>query len=130
MIAQTLTLQTSHVFTRNRTLWLSVLIAVFLVCLFTSGMASAETFNGQFGPAKDLATNTTASFQAWWKLIAGYGLWLSLIAFAVSIIFFAGRWWWIPVAVFLLCMFGEITVNQVASWSNFDNFNSGGGASK
>lgn len=96
-------------------LCLLVLVATFF---FYPEMAHAE-WDGKFGPTAGLKTNTTSSLQDWWHTIANWGLYLSLAGFLFSIFFAGGKWWWVPVCVLLLCLFGEKTVTQVASWAGF-----------
>lgn len=104
-------------------------VAFFLLlsALFTlvPGVSEAATsggngggFNGQFGPDTTLVTNTSDSLKGWWKAIATWGLWLSIAGFLFSIIFAGGRWWWIPVAVMLICLFGEPAITKVAEWAD------------
>ncbi|MDF9778805.1 hypothetical protein [Pseudomonas baetica] len=97
-------------------LFLLIMVATFL---FFPEMAHAE-WSGKFGPTSDLKTNTTDSLKEWWKTVAGWGLYLSLAGLLFSIFFAGGKWWWVPVCVFLLCLFGEKTVTQVASWAEFN----------
>lgn len=99
----------------------AVLLAV-IALLSIPELAHAEgsgAWNGQFGPNAELAKNANNSMQGWWRTIAGWGLYLSLLALAFSIIFAGGKLWWIPVCFFLLCLFGEKTILQVASWAGF-----------
>lgn len=83
-------------------------------------LAHAEgTFDGKFGPDATLVTNSDGSARDWWRFIAGIGLWVAIAGFAFSICFMKAQGWWIPVAIFLLCLFGEKTVNGVKAMAGF-----------
>lgn len=86
-------------------------LGAVMTCMPESVMAAG--FDGSFGPDKGLVTNTDSSLLAWWKAIAGWGLWVAIAFFLVSILFAGGKMWWIPVAIFLVCLFGEMTVSGV-----------------
>lgn len=86
------------------------------------GASGAGGWNGQFGPDSNLTKNTNSSLQGWWRAIAGWGLYLSLAALLFSIFFAGGKLWYVPVIVFLICLFGEKTIGQVATWAGFANF--------
>lgn len=98
---------------------LLVIAALLLIPDLAHAADAAGSWNGEFGPNQELAKNTNNSMQGWWRTIAGWGLYLSLLALAFSIIFAGGKLWWIPVCFFLLCLFGEKTILQVASWAGF-----------
>lgn len=97
-----------------------LLLAVAALCLIPEVSHAADSaWNGQFGPDATLTKNTNASLQGWWKTAAGWGLWISIGCLLFSIFFMGGKWWWIPVCVFLVCLFGEKTISQVATWAGF-----------
>jgi len=107
-----------------------LLLAVATLCLLPEVSHAAETassaaWNGQFGPDATLTKNTNASLQGWFKTVAGWGLWISIGCLLFSIFFMGGKWWWIPVCVFLLCLFGEKTISQVAAWAGFASVSGG-----
>lgn len=91
-----------------------VLLAVLLmaVALAIPEMAFAA-FKGDFAPDQAMVDTTNKSFLAWWKAIAVWGLWISVAALVVSVLFLGGRMWYIPVGVALICLFGESFVNGV-----------------
>lgn len=93
---------------------------LMLFAIAAPQLAMAGTFNGNFGPDVDTVTNTNTSLQGWWRAIASWGLWLSLAAFFISVIFMGGRWWYIPIIVILICLFGEKAITQVATWGNLN----------
>ena len=102
-----------------------LLLTAFL--LLVPGLSEANPasgggkgFNGDFAPDTTLVTNTSNSLKGWWKAIATWGLWLSIAGFLFSIIFAGGRWWWIPVAVMLICLFGEPAITKVADWAELN----------
>lgn len=100
-----------------------LLLAVAALLLFPElAHADGEAWNGQFGPDANLTKNTNTSLQGWWKAAAGWGLWMSIGCLLFSIFFMGGKWWWIPVTVFLVCLFGEKAITQVATWAGFSNF--------
>lgn len=97
-----------------------LLLTVAALCLIPEVSHAADSaWNGQFGPDATLTKNTNASLQGWWKTAAGWGLWISIGCLLFSIFFMGGKWWWIPVCVFLVCLFGEKTISQVATWAGF-----------
>lgn len=96
---------------------LFLLIMVISFLIFPE-MAHAE-WNGKFGPTSELKTATTDSLKDWWKTVAFWGLYLSLALLLFSIFFAGGKMWYVPVCIFLLCLFGEKTVTQVAAWAEF-----------
>lgn len=114
----------------SRADWLRLgsFFSLFVVALVTMMIPDAAMagggFNGQFGPNATLVTNTDTSLLAWWKAIAGWLLWLAVLGFLFSIIFAGGKWWWIPVAVFLVALFGEPAVSQVKSWAGMGSTSS------
>ncbi|MGE8063969.1 hypothetical protein [Pseudomonas sp. NPDC089569] len=102
-------------------LFLLIMVATFL---FFPEMAHAE-WSGKFGPTSDIKNNTTESLKDWWHTVAGWGLYVSLGCLLFSIVFASGKWWYIPVCVFFLCLFGEKVVVQVASWAEFNTAGTG-----
>lgn len=91
-----------------------ILMAVLIVALamLVPDLAHAA-FDGKFGPDAATVTNANSSFLAWWKAIAVWGLWISVAALVISVLFMGGRFWWVPVCVALICLFGESFVNGV-----------------
>ena len=81
--------------------------------------AGGATFDGKFGPTAALVTNSDGSARDWWRFIASIGLWVAIAGFAFSICFMKAQGWWIPVAIFLLCLFGEKTVVGIKSMAGF-----------
>lgn len=94
--------------------WLA-LVATFLLL----PQLAHAAFDGNFSPDTAMTKNTNTSLKGWWQAIAGWGLWLSILGLLFSILFAGGKWWWIPVCVFLMSLFGEKVVNQVATWAGF-----------
>lgn len=91
-----------------------LMIGLAALCLLIPELANAQsagTFSGDFGPDKDLVTNVDKSLLGWWKVAAVWGLWLSLAALFISVVFFGGRFWWVPLAAAFICLFGETFVN-------------------
>lgn len=105
----------------SRFLKVAALLALAAILLTAPGFSYAAPFNGTFGPDSGLVTNTSNSLKGWWKALATWGLWLSIAGFLFSILFAGGRWWWIPVAVFLICLFGEPAVTKVAEWASLND---------
>lgn len=103
-----------------RRFMIGLLILAALCAIFLMPSNAHAAFNGSFGPNADLTKNTTDSLKGWWKTVAGWGLWLSIGGLLFSIIFAGGKWWWIPVCVFLVCLFGEPAITQIAQWSGFN----------
>lgn len=98
--------------------------ALLLFLLAMPDMAHAATaggagFDGKFGPDATTVTNVDDSAKGWWRFGAQVALWLAIVGFAISICFFKAQGWWIPVGIFLLCLFGEKTVNAVKSMAGF-----------
>lgn len=101
-----------------------IVFLTFCLLILTAVMpdlahAAGAGFDGKFGPDATLVTNTDGSARDWWRYIAGIGLWVAIAGFAFSICFMKAQGWWIPVAIFLLCLFGEKTVNGVKSLAGF-----------
>lgn len=103
-------------------LFLLLAVAALFLIPEMAHAADGTAWNGQFGPDASLTKNTNSSLQGWWKSAAGWGLWLSIGCLLFSIFFLGGKWWWIPVCVFLICLFGEKAITQVATWAGFTNF--------
>jgi hypothetical protein len=94
------------------------LLSMVITFLIFPDMALA--WDGKFGPTSELKTATTDSLKDWWKTVAFWGLYLSLGLLLFSIFFAGGKMWYVPVCIFLLCLFGEKTVTQVATWADFN----------
>lgn len=94
--------------------WLC-LAATFLV----APQAAQAAFDGNFSPDQTMSKNVNISLKGYWQMIAGWGLWVSIAGLLFSIIFAGGKWWWIPVCVFIMSLFGEKAVNQIAVWAGF-----------
>ena len=88
-------------------------LLVMVVALVVPDVVLAAPFNGNFAPDTATVTNANSSFLAWWKAIAVWGLWISVAALVISVLFMGGRFWWVPVCVALICLFGESFVNGV-----------------
>ncbi|WP_213664237.1 hypothetical protein [Stutzerimonas stutzeri] len=101
----------------RRFMHVALILALVAFAMMASPLAHAD-FNGNFGPESTLVTNTNNSLKGWWKAIAGWGLWLSIAGFLVSVLFLGGRWWYIPIIVMLICLFGEPAITKVASWAS------------
>jgi hypothetical protein len=108
----------------RRFMHLFVLMSLVALLMLLPSLSYANSggggFTGHFGPDQSLVTNTANSLKGWWKAFATWGLWLSIIAFAASVLFLKGQWWWIPVVIMLICLFGEKSVMQVASWAGLN----------
>lgn len=98
---------------------LGLLGLALIIALFAFPEIAQAAWDGKFGPSDELTKNTDDSLKGWFQAIAGWGLWLSIGALALSIIFFGGKFWWIPVCFCLLCLFGEPFVTTIGSWSGF-----------
>lgn len=90
-----------------------LLLAVSALFLLIPELAMAQSFQGDFGPNKDITQNVDKSFLAWWKTVAGWGIWIAVAALAISVLFFGGRFWWVPLAFGGICLFGETVVNGI-----------------
>lgn len=95
---------------RLRLLMLALL--VFAITMLIPQLALAK-FDGSFSPDSAMVENVNTSLTAWWKSIAIWGMWISLAALIISILFFGGRFWWIPIATCLIFLFGESFINGV-----------------
>lgn len=93
--------------------------ALILLAVMPDIALAAGGFDGKFGPDATLVTNTNDSSKGWWQLIASVGLWVSIVGFLFSICFLRAQGWWIPVVVFLACLFGEKTIVAVKSMAGF-----------
>jgi len=74
----------------RRFMHVALILALVVFAMMASPLAHAN-FNGNFGPESSLVTNTNNSLKGWWKAIAGWGLWLSIAGFLVSVLFLGGR---------------------------------------
>lgn len=106
---------------RRFMVFMLMLIAVSALFLLPSMAHAADgaQWNGQFGPDATITNNTNASLKGWWQTAASWSLWISIGCLLFSIFFLGGKWWWIPVCVFLICLFGEKTITQVGAWAGF-----------
>lgn len=102
-----------------RRFMIGMFLLVLIAALFAFPDIAQAAWDGKFGPSDDLKKNTDDSLKGWFQAVAGWGLWLSIGALAISIIFFGGKLWWIPVCFCLLALFGEPLVTQVGSWAGF-----------
>lgn len=68
-----------------------ILMAVLIMALamLAPDLAHAA-FDGKFGPDTTTVTNANSSFLAWWKAIAVWGLWISVAALVISVLFMGG----------------------------------------
>ena len=96
-----------------------LLLAIVAVLLAFPDLAHAA-WDGKFGPSDDLKKNTNDSLEGWFQAFAGWGLWISIGALALSIIFFGGKFWWIPVCFCIVCLFGSPFVTTIGQWAGFD----------
>ncbi len=94
----------------------AIMLLSAMYLLLAPELAHAQ-FNGQFGPGKEMVRNTDASLMEWWKAIASWGMWIAVAAFLFSILFAGGKWWYIPVIFFIVCLFGEPAITQIRTWS-------------
>ena len=96
---------------------MGMLLLMLLVFALTMAMPdTASAFDGSFGPDQETVSNIENSMAAWWKSFATPAMWCSLAALAVSVIFFGGRLWGIPVVTALIFLSGEMIVNGVKSF--------------
>jgi len=98
---------------------LGLLGLALIVTIFAFPEMAQAAWDGKFGPSADLTKNTDDSLKGWFQAIAGWGLWLSVGALAISIVFFGGKFWWIPVCFALLSLFGEPFVTTIGGWAGF-----------
>lgn len=87
----------------------------------TATASSGGGFDGNFAPSDTLSKNTNSSLKGWFKTIASWGLWISIIWLIGSVLFMGGKVWYIPAIIILICLFGEPALVQVATWAGFDN---------
>ncbi|MCF5381936.1 hypothetical protein GIW05_00170 [Pseudomonas syringae] len=70
-------------------------------------------FDGSFKPNTVTTSNVDNSFSAWWKVIAGWGLWLSMLGLVFCVLCLKSQGWYIPAVLIAIFMFGEMVVNAV-----------------
>lgn len=90
-------------------------LLIFSIVMLMPDMAFAA-FNGTAKPTTEVGSNLDNSFRAWWKFLATPAFWASLFWLAVSVFFFSGRGWLIPVVLGAIFLFGEMIVDGFKSW--------------
>lgn len=96
-------------------LLLLAVLAVSIIMLLPD-LAFAAGFNGTAKPATEVGSNLDSSFRAWWKFFATPLFWASMFWLIVSVFFFSGRGWMIPVVTGAIFLFGEMIVDGFKSW--------------
>lgn len=94
----------------------SIMFLSVMFLLLAPEFAHAQ-FDGSFGPNQDMVRNADASLKDWWKAVAAWGMWIAVAAFLFSILFAGGKWWYIPIIFFVVCLFGEPAITQIRTWS-------------
>lgn len=92
-----------------------LLLAVLAVSIIMLMPAVAFAFDGSFKPNTQVGSNLDNSFRAWWKWLATPMVWVSLIWLIVSVAFFSGRGWILPVIIGGIFLFGEMVVDGFKS---------------
>lgn len=89
-------------------------LLAFSIIMLMPDIAFAA-FDGTAKPAASVGTNLDGSFKAWWKFLATPMVWICMFWLVVSVAFFSGRGWIIPVIIGGIFLFGEMLVDGFKS---------------